>query len=43
MRAVVSKGAYAIEVEDRPKPQIIEPEDVIIEVCLVGSRNSVIY
>ena len=43
MRAVVSKGAYAIEVEDRPKPQIIEPEDVIIEVRLLCSRDCVSY
>lgn len=32
MRAVVFKGVYRVEVEDRPVPQIREPTDIIVKV-----------
>lgn len=40
MRAVVFKGKHEVVVEDRPKPQILEPRDVILHVtssALCGS------
>jgi threonine dehydrogenase-like Zn-dependent dehydrogenase len=32
MRAVVFKGPFKVEVEDRPIPQIMEPSDIIVKV-----------
>lgn len=32
MRAVVFKGPYKVELEERPIPQIQEPTDIIVKV-----------
>jgi threonine dehydrogenase-like Zn-dependent dehydrogenase len=32
MRAVVFKGPYKVELEDRPIPKVKEPTDIIVKV-----------
>lgn len=43
MRAVIFNGPWKIDVEDRPKPKLLEPTDAIVKVSLAGLCGSELH
>jgi len=43
MKAVVFKGPYKVEVEDRPIPQIQDPQDIIVKVAYTALCGSELH